>query len=31
VFDWLDGRLTGHGNRPGSSDAKGWALLAAKS
>jgi SAM-dependent methyltransferase len=30
-FDWLDGRLTGHGNRPGVTDAKGWALLAAKS
>jgi SAM-dependent methyltransferase len=30
LFDWLDGRLTRHGNRPGTSDAKGWALLAAK-
>ncbi len=30
IFDWLDGRLTGHGNRPGATDAKGWALLAAK-
>ncbi|HTD27421.1 MAG TPA: class I SAM-dependent methyltransferase [Candidatus Elarobacter sp.] len=30
LFDWLDGRLTGHGNRPGTTDAKGWALLAAK-
>src|SRR5207249_2088668 len=30
LFDWLDGRLTGHGNRPGAADAKGWALLAAK-
>jgi SAM-dependent methyltransferase len=30
LFDWLDGRFTGHGNRPGATDAKGWALLAAK-
>jgi SAM-dependent methyltransferase len=30
LFDWLDGRLTGHGNRPGAIDAKGWALLAVK-
>jgi SAM-dependent methyltransferase len=30
LFDWLDGRLTGHGNRPGAMDAKGWALLAMK-
>jgi len=30
LFDWLDGRLTGHGNRPGATDAKGWALLAVK-
>jgi SAM-dependent methyltransferase len=30
LFDWLDARLTGHGNRPGATDAKGWALLAAK-
>ena len=30
LFDWLDGRLTGHGNRAGATDAKGWALLAVK-
>jgi SAM-dependent methyltransferase len=30
LFDWLDARLTGHGNRRGATDAKGWALLAAK-
>ena len=30
LFDWLDGRLTGHGNRNGTADAKGWALLAMK-
>ena len=31
LFDWLDGRLTEHGNRPGAVDAKGWAVLAVKS
>jgi SAM-dependent methyltransferase len=30
LFDWLDGRLTGHGNRRGAMDAKGWALLAVR-
>jgi SAM-dependent methyltransferase len=30
LFDWLDGRVSDHGNRPGSNDAKGWALLARK-
>ena len=30
LFDWLDGRLTGHGNSAGAMDAKGWAMLAVK-
>lgn len=30
LFDWLDGRLSAHGNRAGACDAKGWALVAAK-
>ena len=30
LFDWLDGRLTAHGNRAGAMDAKGWALVATK-
>ncbi len=30
AFDWLDGRLCGHGTKPGSHDAVGWALLAVK-
>lgn len=30
LFDALDGRLCGHGNRPGVVDAVGWAVVAAK-
>ena len=30
LFDWLDGRLSEHGNRRGATDAKGWALMATK-
>jgi SAM-dependent methyltransferase len=30
LFDWLDGWLCGHGNRPGVRDAVGWTLLAVK-
>ncbi len=30
LFDWLDGWLFGHGNRPGARDAVGWSLLAVK-
>ena len=30
LFDWLDGRLCGHGNREGVRDAVGWAVVAAR-
>jgi SAM-dependent methyltransferase len=30
TFDWLDGRLAGHGNASATSDAVGWAVLAAR-
>jgi SAM-dependent methyltransferase len=30
LFDWLDGRVCGHGNRPGARDALGWALVATR-
>jgi SAM-dependent methyltransferase len=30
LFDWLDGRIGGHGNAPGARDAVGWAVLATR-
>ncbi|HEV8614938.1 MAG TPA: class I SAM-dependent methyltransferase [Methylomirabilota bacterium] len=30
LFDWLDGRLCGHGNGPRAHDAVGWAVLATR-
>ena len=30
VFDRLDGWVSGHGTRPGTHDAVGWAMLAVK-
>ena len=30
VFDWLDRRACGHGNRKGSRDAVGWAVVAVR-